>query len=108
METHGLLPAERKALRSGCHGCTDALLLYQVMRNVICQNRNNAAMPLWVSEIKVGFGKDAVLVPIKLRRGLFQGDSLSPLLLFCLTIAPLSSALNEEPGTKPQTRLPSR
>ncbi len=36
-------------------------------------------------------------VDIQYRRGLFQGDSLSPL-LFCLSTAPLSWALSQRQG----------
>ena len=49
------------------------------------------------SEFCVGVGKDAVRTDLQFRRGLFQGDSLSPL-LFCLSIAPISHALRETMG----------
>ena len=45
---------------------------------------------LWQTVFSVGAGKDTVKVTY--RQGLFQGDSLS-LLLYCLSIAPLSVAL---------------
>ena len=45
----------------------------------------------------VGAGEDAVKVELAYRRGLFQGDSLSPL-LYCLSIAPLSMALRSAAG----------
>jgi len=48
----------------------------------------------WSSVFCVGFGSGAVATELEYRRGLFQGDSLSPL-LFCLSIAPLSKALRE-------------
>ena len=38
-------------------------------------------------------GKVLRITPVKYNRGLFQGDSLSPL-LFCLAIAPISQVLN--------------
>ena len=52
---------------------------------------------LWQTVFFVGAGKDAVQVELKYRRGLFQGDSLSPL-LYCLSIAPLSTALRSSGG----------
>ena len=50
-------------------------------------------IPKWSSVFSVGTGRNAVKATLKYHRGLFQGDSLSPL-LFCLCIAPLSCALN--------------
>ena len=47
----------------------------------------------WKTEFSVGDRK-IVRVNLTLKRGLFQGDSLSPL-LFCLSILPLSCALRE-------------
>ena len=42
-------------------------------------------------------GKVVRSTPVKYNRGLFQGDSLSPL-LFCLAIAPISQVLNTTKG----------
>ena len=42
-------------------------------------------------------GKVARSTPVKYNRGLFQGDSLSPL-LYCLAIAPISQVLNRTKG----------
>ena len=42
-------------------------------------------------------GKVVRSTPVKYNRGLFQGDSLSPL-LFCLAIAPISQILNRTKG----------
>lgn len=47
----------------------------------------------WRSEFEVGRG-DVVRIDLAYKRGLFQGDSLSPL-LFCLCIAPISHGLRE-------------
>ena len=55
----------------------------------------NALIPKWESRFECGKGKELVTVNIAYKRGLFQGDSLSPL-LFCLAIAPLSYALRTE------------
>ena len=51
----------------------------------------------WSSVFCVGVGRDTVKTELEYRRGLFQGDSLSPL-LFCLSIAPISRALRESGG----------
>ncbi len=61
--------------------------------------RNNIAnlIPMWSSRFELGRGRRTVKVNLQFRRGLFQGDSLSPL-LFCLSIAPLSGALRYELG----------
>lgn len=58
-----------------------------------------ALIPKWQSEFKCGMGRAAVRTDLVFKRGLFQGDSLSPL-LFCLCIAPLSSALRATSGFK--------
>lgn len=51
----------------------------------------------WRSTFGCGVGRNAVKVDLEYRRGLFQGDSLSPL-LFCLSIAPLSHELRKHSG----------
>ena len=50
-------------------------------------------------EFCVGKGKSAVKTKLKFRRGLFQVNSLSPL-LFCLSTVPISHALRETMGFK--------
>ncbi len=52
-------------------------------------------IPMWKSRFQMGVGKRALKFDQAFGRGLFQGDSLSPL-LYCLCIAPLSHALNSE------------
>ena len=49
-------------------------------------------LPKWKLHFSPGSGKEKRTVGIEYRRGLFQGDSLSPL-LFCLCLAPLSGVL---------------
>ena len=44
-------------------------------------------------------GNEEQSFPLTYKRGLFQGDSLSPL-LFCLCVTPLTYALNEEKGVE--------
>ena len=51
----------------------------------------------WSSVFCVGTGDATVKTELTFRRGLFQGDSLSPL-LFCLSIAPISMALRATKG----------
>ena len=53
----------------------------------------------WTSEFSVGCGDSVTRVEMRYRRGLFQGDSLSPL-LFCLCLAPLSYGLRRLEGYK--------
>ncbi len=52
-------------------------------------NNISNLIPMWSSRFELGRGRRTVKVNLQFRRGLFQGDSL----LFCLSIAPLSSAL---------------
>ena len=56
-------------------------------------------LPKWESEFTTGRGAEAFSIPVTFRRGLFQGDSLSPL-LFCLCVVPLSHALQRESGLR--------
>ncbi len=52
-------------------------------------------MPRWRTNLAVRVQDEGTrLIPVKLKRGLFQGDSLSPL-LFCLCVAPLSQELRK-------------
>ena len=51
-------------------------------------------MGKWKTRFQLSAGKKEIITkPVTLERGLFQGDALSPL-LFCLAIAPMSTALN--------------
>ena len=51
----------------------------------------------WSSVFCVGTGANAVRTELTYCRGVFQGDSLSPL-LYCLSIAPISHALRKTRG----------
>ena len=51
----------------------------------------------WNSVFCVGNEENAVRTELTYRRGVFQGDSLSPL-LSCLSIAPISHALRKTGG----------
>ena len=66
----------------------------KLVREAVC-----SLMPLWRSRFHVE-EKD-VTRPISYKRGLFQGDALSPL-LFCLSLTPVSNALRGLQGYLPQ------
>ena len=51
-------------------------------------------MKSWKTTMKLNHSNGSISSrQIEIKRGIFQGDSLSPL-LFCITLAPLSSLLN--------------
>ena len=53
---------------------------------------------MWQTTITLSHSKGKITIPdIKIRRGIFQSDNLSPL-LFCMAIDPLSKLLNKEQG----------
>ena len=54
-------------------------------------------VPLWQMDLEVQGREGLVRVPVTFRRGLFQGDSLSPL-LFCLAVSPVSAILRRGDG----------
>ena len=58
-----------------------------------------ALIPHWKTDVTLRMTDGLARVPIRLQRGLFQGDSLSPL-LFCLCVVPLSEELRKRPGFK--------
>lgn len=60
-------------------------------------------IPLWQMTISVRTGEGTKTTRIVLKRGLFQGDSLSPL-LFCLCAAPVSHILRKTPGFVSEVR----
>ena len=119
---YGLLPEEQKALRKGRRGCLDALAIDQAVskekkdkgaepNEVIADVLRSCTAPAWVQQLLVAVipewrtsvvawnegGK--VSIPICFKKGLFQGDALSPL-LFCLCAAPLSSVLRDARGVR--------
>ena len=51
----------------------------------------------WQTDLEIKAEEGVVRIPVKFRRGLFQGDSLSPL-LFSLVVAPLSKLLGVAGG----------
>ena len=66
---------------------------YKVSNNIIKFMQNS--MKEWQTDLKLHHIKGTIEVPnVKIRRGIFQEDSLSPL-LFVLSIDPLSRILNK-------------
>ena len=51
----------------------------------------------WATDLCLWTDSGPEKISIKNKRGIFQGDSLSPL-LFCLCVAPLSEALRKMDG----------
>ena len=54
-------------------------------------------VPLWQTDLTVRTAHGTTSIPVTLKRGVFQGDSLSPL-LFCICVAPLSLQLRKRTG----------
>lgn len=67
----------------------------------IVQRALTKLIPLWKTRIELLGETRMIVSPVTFRRVLYQGDSLSPL-LFCLCVAPLSSALRKGGGFNSQ------
>ena len=68
------------------------LKMYGVSQNI--ENFISDTMTRWNTNLHLRHEKGEIVVRgVKIKRGIFQGDSLSPL-LFCLSIDPLSRLLN--------------
>ena len=53
-------------------------------------------MTRWETDITISHNEGGIKIPnVKIKRGIFQGESFSPL-LFCLAIDPLSKLLESE------------
>lgn len=126
VEDNGILPLEQNAMRRGRRGCLSgrwerrqnllsvAWVDYQKafdrvphgwlesMLKIIkapdgVVKAISQLIPMWETVMNAGTWNEPKNVPIKYKRGLFLGDSLSPL-LFCLSIIPISTALEMTPG----------
>ena len=51
----------------------------------------------WRTQLELGFGVNQTCIPIEIRKGIYQGDSLSPA-LFCLCLFPICLALKRFQG----------
>jgi len=63
---------------------------------VICRLIKHV-IPMWTTTFTINAENDNFCFEVDLRRGIFQGDSLSPL-LFSLPISPLSTLLGQTEG----------
>ncbi len=54
-------------------------------------------MTMWATDLCVWTPNGPEKIPVDVKRGIFQGDSLSPL-LFCICVAPLSEAVGKTRG----------
>lgn len=82
--------------------------LYDMLKTIEAPQQVQKALqkliPKWKTVIELVGEKGKIGIPITFRRGLFQGDSLSPL-LFCLSVAPLSHALRSGGGYRSQFQM---
>ena len=79
----------RKAFDSIPHDwLIKSLQMYKIHPNII--SALSSIMTCWETQIHM----DKVPIKIKIKKGIYQGDSLSPL-LFCLALNPLSYLLNQ-------------
>jgi Reverse transcriptase (RNA-dependent DNA polymerase) len=88
----------KKAYDSSPHSwLIQVLEIYKV--NPILVKFLKTIMTNWRTTLKLNIGKEQITSdPVKIRRGIFQGDSLSAL-WFCLSINPLSNILNKASQT---------
>ena len=83
----------RKAFDSVLHSwIIKAMQIYKVSPDLIKYIKHS--MSTWQRTMILNFSSGSITTnPIRIKNGIFQGDSLSPL-LFCLSLAPLSNQLN--------------
>lgn len=89
----------RKAFDTTSHELLVHLLeCLKVSPNIVRCIQN--LLPCWRTRFTIKTGGRAVSTePVSYRRGVFQGDTLSPL-LFCISLLPLSVSLENTPGYK--------
>ena len=83
----------RKAFDSVPHSwILKTMQIYKISPTLI--NFMKHSMSTWKTTMILNYSTGKIETnPIRVRNGIFQGDSLSPL-LFCLALAPLSTLLN--------------
>ena len=121
MDNENLLPKEQKGCSRGTKGCKDQLLISKAILRE-CKSRKKSLSMAWIDYQKtfdriphiwiikslelIGINNKVIarmrlhaeneLIEaegIKIQYGIFQGDSLSPL-LFCICLIPLTQQLN--------------
>ena len=101
LEKEAIITPEQRGGKKDCYGCRDQLMINNVILEN-CKKRKNNLSTAWIdykkaldsvphSWILKLVHKGGVLEtgPIRIKRGIFQGDSLSPL-LFTMSLNPLS------------------
>ena len=103
LEENDLFLLEQKGCRRGSYGCKDQLMINKKILEK-CKKRKRKSprivdflkhnMTNWKTQITLTYEKGTLMSDnINIKRGIFQGDSLSPL-LFCISLIPISSELN--------------
>ena len=83
----------KKAFDSVPHSwIIEAMEIYKICPKIVQLMQD--IMPRWKTTLNLKSSEKTIIIPeVSIKKGIFQGDSLSPL-LFILAIDPLSRALN--------------